>query len=64
MQQNITIACAAFEKNPDGSWSSTRVTDIQIPGKSIRLGPGHVFKKGMNVWGIDVAQLLDENCPE
>jgi hypothetical protein len=62
MQQNITLSCEAFEKNPDGSWISTHVTDIQSPVGAIRIGPGLQFNKDRPIWGIDVVRLLEETC--
>jgi hypothetical protein len=64
MTEQIKITCEAYRKNSDGSWASTRVSDIQTTDKSIRVNPGITFKKERTMWGIDVVKLLEETCSE
>jgi hypothetical protein len=61
-KQKIKITSQAFRKNPDGSWTSVQITDIDTPVGAIRIGPGMTFRKGRTICGIDVATLLDQNC--
>ena len=61
MQQKIRIDSQAFSKNPDGSWTSTKNTDIDAPIGTIRFPHDMPFKKGITFYGIDVAALLDQN---
>jgi len=64
MTEQIKIICEAYRKNSDGSWASTRVSDIQTMDESIRVNPGITFKKDRTLWGIDVVKLLEETCSE
>ncbi len=64
MQQAVSIRCAPFKKNPDGSWSSVQPADIQTPVGAIRIPPGMTFVKNRPLWGVDVAAYLDENCTD
>jgi hypothetical protein len=50
----------AFEKNPDGSWTCIKSTDIKDGGSIIRLKPGMTFKKSQQPWGLNVCELLDQ----
>jgi len=61
IQKPIIISHEAFIRNPDGSWTSTRNTDIQTPDGSIRIGPGMVFYKNKRIWGVNIVKILDEN---
>ena len=62
MQKSISIICEAFSKNPDGSWSSVQISDIQASGKAIRIPPGMIFNKNRQIWGIDIVEVLEETC--
>ena len=62
MEQNIKVVCPAFRKNPDGSWTTTQVTDISISIGAMRLPSGMVFKKDKTLRGIDVVAVLEQNC--
>jgi hypothetical protein len=59
-QKVITVSYEAFNRNPDGSWSSIKNTDIQTSDRSIRIPRGMVFFKDRPMWGIDVVKMLDE----
>ena len=61
MQQKINIKNQAFNKNPDGSWTSIQNADIDAPIGTIRIPPKMTFRKGRTLNGIDVATLLDQN---
>jgi len=62
MTENIKVLCEAYSRNPDGSWTAIKISDIQTPDKSIRVNPGILFKKDRTMWGIDVVRLLEEHC--
>jgi hypothetical protein len=62
MTQRSPVDCTAFRKNPDGSWETTKVTDIQGPVGAIRLQPGTVFKKGGRINSVEVVPLLEQYC--
>lgn len=64
MQQQVKILCNAFQRNPDGSWTSIRNSDIQTPSATVRINPGILFKKGMIQWGIDIVKALEESCAD
>ena len=56
--------CIAFEHNSDGSWTSVKTVTITRPnGEEIRIWRGMTFSSGGDFMGVDVAALLDQNCP-
>ena len=60
MDEIVKIAVDEFEKKPDGSWISVKNSDIITKaGSVVRITPGLTFKKGINLWELDVAQALD-----
>jgi hypothetical protein len=61
-QQRSPVECKAFRKNPDGSWESVLITDIQAPIGTIRIQPGTVFRKGGKLSGVDIFSMLEQNC--
>lgn len=54
------ISPKEFKKNPDGSWTCIKNTDIKSAYGIIRVNPGMTFRKKKTHWGIDVAELLDQ----
>jgi len=67
----VQVSCDAFQKNPDGSWTSIKASFItfgghSLPLRDIKLVPGMTFRRGVPaVWlsePIDIAQLLDDSC--
>ena len=62
MESAVILPCDAFEKNPDGSWKSIRMTDVQVPLGSIRLSPGMSFIRERFFLGVDFVSLLEEQC--
>ncbi|MBW1998253.1 MAG: hypothetical protein JRJ29_09855 [Deltaproteobacteria bacterium] len=62
MQGSVSVACEAFRKNPDGSWTSVQTTIIRAPIGEIRISPGMTFRKGAKLVGVDVAALLEQDC--
>ena len=67
----VQVSCDAFQKNPDGSWTSIKASFItfgshSLPLRDIKLVPGMTFRRGVPaVWldePLDIAQLLDERC--
>jgi hypothetical protein len=59
--QDDTIDCAAFYKNPDGSWTATQ--PAFIPGTKLVSRVGGVFHPGVTAGGTDVVAALDKACP-
>ena len=59
-----TLEPAAFRKNPDGSWTSIRNSDVPTitPEGTARVCPGMTFHKGRTYWGIDVVGQLEQSA--
>ena len=64
MQQKAMVSKKDFQKNPDGSWTCIKNTDIKSVFGIFRINPSMTFKKTFPVWGIDVAELLDQQESE
>ena len=61
MDEVTKITIEEFEKKPDGSWVAVRNSDIITKaGNLIRIAPGMTFRRGGNLWGVDVAKALDD----
>lgn len=61
MEEVGKIAIEEFEKKADGSWVCVKNSDINTKsGRVIRVSPGVTFRKGYPLWGVDVAEALDE----
>lgn len=67
----VEVSCDAFQKNPDGSWTSIKASFItfgghSLPLRDIKLVPGMTFRRGVPAVFVseplDIAQLLDERC--
>ena len=57
-QTQVTISCADFARNPDGSWSP--VKPFTLGG--ITMGPGVKFTPGVLFNGLDFASALNQHC--
>ena len=60
MEKTVTLLRDAYQKNPDGSWTCLKSTDIKHKGYTHRVNPGFVFRKGKTQWGIDVVSVLEQ----
>ena len=54
--------CDAFQKNPDGSWTSIKAVLLKMGNRTISIGQGITFKRGEPFLAVDVAEWLDEHC--
>ena len=54
--------CDAFQKNPDGSWTSIKATALKVGNRTIAISEGITFHRGEPFMLVDVAEWLDENC--
>lgn len=61
MKKTVTLSRDAFQKNPDGSWTCIKNTDIIHDGCAYRVNPGFVFRKSRTQWGIDVVSILEQD---
>ena len=62
MDEIITkLASDEYQKNPDGSWTCVKNSDITTnTGRIIRIAPGTTFKKDTRFLGLDIVKALDE----
>ncbi|WP_028322688.1 hypothetical protein [Desulfatiglans anilini] len=61
MEEIVKIDLNGYEKNPDGSWTAVKNSDIVTKsGSFIRIAPGMSFRKGVRIWGLDVVEVLDK----
>ncbi len=58
------VSPAEFKKNPDGSWTCIKNTDIRNAYGIYRINPGMTFVKNTSHWGMDVAELLEQAEPK
>jgi hypothetical protein len=61
--QSNDIPCDAFVKNPDDTWSALRNVAIRGTGDSLTIRQGSVLRPGAAIKGIDLATMLDQQCP-
>jgi hypothetical protein len=61
--QSNDIPCDAFVKNSDDTWSALRNVAIQGTGDSLTIRQGSVLRPGAVIKGIDLATMLDQQCP-
>ena len=54
--------CSAFQRNPDGTWTSTRATALKTEKKTLAIPMGMTFRPGEEFLFVDVAGWLKENC--
>ena len=54
--------CEAFQKNPDGSWTSIKATALKVGNRTLAISEGITFKRGEPFMLVDVAEWLDEHC--
>ena len=62
-QAQDRIPCDSFMKNPDGSWVALNNTDIPGLGRKLTIRQGSVLRPGATILSIDMAAMLDEQCP-
>jgi len=60
MDQKDQSLLDAFQKNPDGTWTSIRATSLKVGTRVIAIGEGMTFTKGEPFLFVDVAATLDE----
>jgi hypothetical protein len=63
---SASFPCDAFVKNPDGSWTPTRDVNIVMPNgrEVVTVGSAVSFHPGKELRGLDVAALLEQQCPK
>ena len=61
MQISPAVSRDAFQKNPDGSWTCIRNTDLKNAGSIIRIAPGMTFRESKPQWGMDVVEILEQD---
>jgi hypothetical protein len=61
--QAQSLACDAFAKNADGSWTALRNVGVPGPGTTYNVNGGSVFRPTDSFMGMNLAQTLDHDCP-
>jgi hypothetical protein len=56
------LDCSRFTHNPDGSWSVNQPLELFSDQGRVRIAPGPPFKRGMSFGGLDIAEMLDQQC--
>ncbi len=56
------LDCSRFTHNPDGSWSVNQPLELFSDQGRVRISPGPPFKRGMSFGGLDIAEMLDQQC--
>ena len=60
----IRVECAAFKKNSNNSWTLKRKTVANYKIYGLILDPRDFRKNDINVFGADLAQILEQNCSQ
>lgn len=63
LAERLNIPCDAFVKNDDATWSALRSVPIRGVGESLTIREGSVLRPGAAIRGVDLASVLDEQCP-
>jgi hypothetical protein len=61
--QGGDLPCDAFARNADGLWYATRNAEIGGVGGRLVIRQGSVLRPGAAIRGLDLAAILDEQCP-
>jgi len=63
LAQGLKLPCDAFVKNDDDTWSALRSVPIHGVGESFTVREGSVLRPGAAIRGVDLAGILDQQCP-
>ena len=63
LAERLDIPCDAFVKNDDATWSALRSVPIHGVGESLTIREGSVLRPGAAIRGVDLASVLDAQCP-
>jgi hypothetical protein len=58
----VQVECAAFTKNSNNSWTLKRRTVANYEIYGLILDPRDFRRNDINVFGVDLTQVLDQNC--
>jgi hypothetical protein len=58
----ISLPCASFQKNTNGSWSPQQDVSIPSPTGALKLPCGTSIMPGVPLQGLDIAKMLNEQC--
>jgi hypothetical protein len=61
-QQQLSLPCDAFVRNANGCWSSTRQVRIDASTGTGSIGPGMTFCTGTMFMGINLPEMLTQQC--
>jgi hypothetical protein len=51
-----------FRKNPNGSWTLNRKTEVKQGIYGLLLEPATFRKNDIKVFGFDLTRVLEQNC--
>jgi len=63
LAEPLKLPCDGFVKNDDATWSALRSVPIRGVGESFTVREGSVLRAGAAIRGVDLAGMLDEQCP-
>jgi hypothetical protein len=58
-----SLACDAFIKNADGSWTAMRNVAVAAGGGAFNIRQGSNFRPGAAFMGLDLVAQLEQECP-
>jgi hypothetical protein len=61
-QAQTGIACDAFMKGMDGTWTALRNVPVPAAGRVFNIRQGATFRPGASFMGMDLAAQLEEEC--
>jgi hypothetical protein len=56
------VACTAFQRSANGSWTVLRQTMLHPNDVPLSLAPGQTFAPNQTFDGFEVTAILDRNC--
>jgi hypothetical protein len=57
------VPCDDFQHNQDGSWTPKHSMTLKGPNGEVRIEPTVSFRSGTTFMGIDLAEILQQDCP-
>jgi len=62
-QDNVSIDCAAFQKQPNGSYRVISPTTVKIGNSTMQLSNTTFGPHTLNIGGADLYEAISHKCP-